>query len=299
MPASFQPRFEISPRIVRQLVAIERTVGFLEAVRLQDAWVADLRSGVQIRDALASLRIEGSSLTLEDAYSLVGTAEPPTVSDSGREFLNYLAAFEAVDGLRGEKTYQVRRGDVLSLHSTLVSGVRGGDRFAGRLRREQVVVGDVDGEETVVRHRPPNWTEVEEGIDGLLDWIEASKRKATAPQLRKGGTDPWVHPVLVAGIAQHELVRVHPFIDGNGRTARMLTTLLLYQRGYDFKYLFDLSTYYDRDRDKYYGALRTADATGDHTAWLEYFVGGFSYQLMGIQQKARKAALSADTSDSG
>ena len=54
--------------------------------------------------------------------------------------------------------------------------------------------------------------------------------------------------MLVAGIAQFQLVHIHPFVDGNGRTSRLLSTLCLYRSGYDFKRLFTLSEYYDRDR---------------------------------------------------
>ena len=67
----------------------------------------------------------------------------------------------------------------------------------------------------------------------------------------------------------------------------MFTTLLLHRRGYDFKYVFELSSYYDRDRDAYYRALRTADAGGDYTDWLTYFLGGFAYQMVRIQELAR------------
>ena len=70
----------------------------------------------------------------------------------------------------------------------------------------------------------------------------------------------------------------------------MFTTLLLYQRGYDFKYLFNLSDYYNRNRDQYYEALRTSDRTGDYTAWLEYFCGGLALQMYGIRAKAKQAA---------
>jgi len=84
---------------------------------------------------------------------------------------------------------------------------------------------------------------------------------------------------------------IHPFVDGNGRTARMLTTLLLYQRGYDFKFLFELSGYDNRDRDRYYAALRTADRTGDYTEWLTYFLGGFAWQMVRIKERAREGAV--------
>ncbi len=62
---------------------------------------------------------------------------------------------------------------------------------------------------------------------------------------------------------------------------------LLYQRGYDFKYLFELSSYYNRNRDAYYAALRAGDAAGDYTEWLTYFLGGFAYQMVTIQERAR------------
>ena len=78
-----------------------------------------------------------------------------------------------------------------------------------------------------------------------------------------------------------------PFLDGNGRTARMFTALLLFQRWVHFKYLFDLSIYYNQDRDKYYEALRTADATGDYPEWRSYFLGGCSYQMVKIKERAR------------
>lgn len=81
-----------------------------------------------------------------------------------------------------------------------------------------------------------------------------------------------MHPVLVAGIAQFQLVHIHPFVDGNGRTSRLLSTLSLYRAGYDFKRLFTISEYYDRDRAAFYAALqgvRRADM--DLTGGLEYF----------------------------
>jgi len=95
---------------------------------------------------------------------------------------------------------------------------------------------------------------------------------------------------MVAGIAQHRLVWIHPFVDGNGRTARLFTTMLLYMRGYDFKYLFDLSSYYNHNRDAYYAALRTVDQTGDYTQWLHYFMGGFAKQMFNIRRQALECA---------
>ena len=117
----------------------------------------------------------------------------------------------------------------------------------------------------------------------MLEWIEAGKEKS------EGDRDPWVHAVIQAGVAHHRLVWIHPFVDGNGRTARMFTTLLLYQRGYDFKYLFELSQYYNNNRDGYYTALRSADRSGDYTEWLVYFLGHLAYEMTRVRERVLKA----------
>ena len=302
MPA-FTPLFDLTPLMLRQLKAIDQARGFLEAVRLSGPWFDKLRHEARVKDALASVQIEGNSLTFEEAFALAKDPPERELRHSELEFLNYLNAFDAIDGLCGRREVRVGRNDLLNLHRLIVQGVRGGQRFGGQFRREQVTVGDVVGDEVVVHHEPPPWAEVEPHIDDLLEWLEAVKVHPTPKAIQKGAADPWLHPVIVAGIAQHRLAWIHPFVDGNGRTARMFTTLLLYQRGYDFKFLFDLSGYYEGNRDAYYEALRTVDRSGDYTQWLMYFMGGFARQMVGIKQTAAKYAdgvvLPAEVPDEG
>ena len=78
-----------------------------------------------------------------------------------------------------------------------------------------------------------------------------------------------VHPVLVAGIAQFQLVHIHPFVDGNGRTSRLLSTLVLYRPGYDFKRLFTISEFYDRDRAAFYSAHPTGPRSDNGPHWMD------------------------------
>ena len=281
----FEPEFRVTPRMQRQMMAIAMTRGCLEAVRTQPEWVKDLRAKSRVDSVLSSVQIEGSTLTREEAFELARGGDPlQQLRDSEKEFLNYLHAFDALEELRGDGKYRIQARDLLALHGMLVKGVRGGDRFAGRFRKEEVKIGDKLGDRVVIHHEPPSWTVVEEQVRHLLEWIERVKEKRTDER------DPWVHPVVVAGIAQHRLVWIHPFVDGNGRTARLFTTMLLYTRGYDFKYLFDLSSYYNKDRDRYYAALRTVDTTWDYTQWLTYFMGGFSMQMYNIRDMAMKCA---------
>lgn len=95
-----------------------------------------------------------------------------------------------------------------------------------------------------------------------------------------------ISPVLISGIAQYQFVDIHPFLDGNGRTARLLCTLILYQNGYDFKRLFSLSEYDDKERHNYYDAIQSVRNNNmDMTEWLEYFTEGLKNQLIEVKTK--------------
>ena len=99
-----------------------------------------------------------------------------------------------------------------------------------------------------------------------------------------------IHPVIVSAIAQFQLVHIHPFPDGNGRASRLLSTLLLYKAGYDFKRLFSISEYYDRDRLSFYGALQGVRRSNmNMTGWIEYFTVGLATQLNEVKQRGESA----------
>lgn len=266
----FQPQWALTPLMLRQLKAVERTAGFLEELKMQPSALAEIHKTARVKDALSSIQIEGGDLTMERAFELAreltpSDALPQTLTNAEREFINYLQTFDCIDGLRGERGHQVSARDVRNLHRQIVAGVRGGDRYAGQFRRESVEVGDLVGGEKIVHHLPPSWSDVETEVESLMQWINCRAVKLPRAKIESGVPDSWVHPVIIAGIAQHRLVWIHPFVDGNGRTARMFTTLILLYRDYDFKYLFDLSSYYNNYRNEYYEALRSADATGDYT----------------------------------
>jgi Fic family protein len=104
-----------------------------------------------------------------------------------------------------------------------------------------------------------------------------------------------IHPIIVAGIVHQELAAIHPFSDGNGRTARALATLVLYERGYDFRRLFALEDYYNKDRSKYYEAINIGqnyeERKVDFTFWLEYFVKGFKEEIDDVKKKVTSLSL--------
>jgi Fic family protein len=102
-------------------------------------------------------------------------------------------------------------------------------------------------------------------------------------------SDLEIHPVLVSGIAQFQLVHIHPFLDGNGRASRLLSTLCLYKAGYDFKRLFKISEYYDRDRPIFYKSIQSVRENDmDMTGWLDYFITGREIQMVAVKERGEQ-----------
>jgi Fic family protein len=273
MIRTFKPIFTITNRITAGLTRIERARGFLEAATLSEAWVREMGRRALILEAHHTTHIEGTRLTLEQAEQLLtGKPVPDADPDDVRELLNYKKAFEFVSDYIKEGG-PITEGLIREIHKRLVEGVRGGAATPGEYRKIQnYVVNSVTGE-TI--YTPPPAHDVPIMMAELVDWLNREKN---------------VHPVLVSGISQFQFVHIHPFLDGNGRTSRLLSTLCLYRAGYDFKRLFTISEYYDRDRADFYRAIQSVRESGmDMTGWLEYFVEGLTTQLAEVRERGEQA----------
>lgn len=273
MTKDFKPIFTITNRITAGLTHIERARGFLQAATLSEAWVREMGRRALILEAYHTTHIEGTRLTLEQAEQLLaGKPVPEADADDVRELLNYKKAFEFVSEYL-EDGGPITEGLIREIHRRLVEGVRGGAAAPGDYRKIQnYVVNSVTGE-TV--YTPPPAHDVPIMMAELVDWLNQEQE---------------VHPVLVSGISQFQFVHIHPFLDGNGRTSRLVSTLCLYRAGYDFKRLFTISEYYDRDRPAFYRAIQSVREAGmDMTGWLEYFVEGLTTQLAEVRERGEHA----------
>ena len=269
---AFNPKYSITPKINKALVEIERVRGFLDAVKLKDDWIADMQKKALILESHHSTHIEGTALSLEQAKSILEGGKVKGVShDDERELLNYKKAMDFISKYLG-KDDPVSEGIVRELHKILVRGVRGENADPGNYRKIQNYV--VNSRTREVVYTPPAPLDVPHLMREFTEWVSKAED---------------VSPILVAGIAQFQFVHIHPFIDGNGRTARLLSTLILYKTGYDFKRLFTISEYYDKDRPAYYQAIQTVRKNNmDMTTWLEYFVDGLRSQMTEIHAKGEQ-----------
>lgn len=270
--STFQPKFTITNRMTAAITQIERARGFLEAARLSDDWLRDMGNQALVKEAHHTTHIEGTRLTLDQAERIWnGEAVPEADPDDTRELLNYRSAFEFVSECLSVGD-PVTEGMIREIHRRLVEGVRGGSAAPGEYRRIQNYV--VNSATKKVIYTPPTAIEIPIMMSELVKWLNS---------------DLDTHPVLVSGIAQFQLVHIHPFLDGNGRTSRLLSTLCLYKAGYDFKRLFTISEYYDRDRPAFYKSIQSVRDNGmDMTSWLDYFITGLETQMIEVRDRGEQ-----------
>ena len=268
----FQPRFTITNSITAALTRIERARGFLEAAALSEDWIRMMGDRALVIEAHHTTHIEGTRLTLEESEKLwAGENVPGADPDDIRELLNYRQAFDFVSQYISSGD-PITEGLIRVIHKHLVEGVRGEVANPGEYRLIQNYVVNTATGQTI--YTPPPAPDVPILMRELVQWLSLEKK---------------IHPVLASGIAQFQLVHIHPFLDGNGRTSRLLSTLCLYQAGYDFKRLFSISEYYDRDRAAFYGAIQSVrEEDMNMTGWLEYYVGGLATQMREVTRRGEQ-----------
>ncbi len=269
----FDPKYSITAEINKSLIEIERVRGFLDAIKIKEDWARDMRAKALVLEAHHSTHIEGTALTLSQANDILSGKKIENVRrDDERELLNYKKAMNFIATYLG-KDDPVTEALIRHLHKLLVSNVRGGEARPGSYRKIQNYIANSRTKKII--YTPPSPIEVPFLMQDFVNWVNKNINK--------------ISPILIAGISQFQFVHIHPFVDGNGRSARLLSTLILYKTGYDFKRLFTISEYYDKDRSAYYSAIQSVrNNEMDMTVWLEYFVEGLHSQMKEIKIKGER-----------
>jgi len=266
----YKPNYKITPIITRQIAEIAAAREAILNSPLLPKIESRLRRDALISRSHHSTSIEGNRLSKEEVAAIVSGKRIEAGPRDKQEILNYISALRFIDK-HGRHIQKFTPTIILKLHKLITKGVLAASQ-AGRYRNKMVYVVNGFGQTVFT---PPKESEVPGLVDKLGEWLNSKEAKE-------------LYPVLTAGIAHYEFVRIHPFIDGNGRVARVLATLILYQSGFDIKDFFTLDDYYNEDRQSYYSALQSIDPqTIDITQWLEYFVEGMAQQMAVIKAKVQ------------
>jgi Fic family protein len=265
----YKPNFRYTHKIVNNLTAIAAARTVILNAPLIPKWEVSLRREALLRSAHSSTAIEGNPLTLEQVTDLAAGRDIMVRRKDKQEVLNYLEALDKIPAFAERTPFAIA--DLLELHKLVAKDTLENPADEGSLRNQQVaVVNRATGE---IIFMPPTTDQVAPLMDEYLGWFNSQEAEG-------------IDPVLEAGIAHYELVRVHPFVDGNGRTARVMASVVLFKRAFDIKRFFALDDYYDQDRRAYYAALKTVDQnTLDLTTWLEYFTEGVAVSIKAVKDK--------------
>jgi Fic family protein len=283
----YQPNFTITNNLLTYISRIEAAKAVIDNAPLVPAWEAKFRDDAFTKTVHFGTKIEGNDLTEEQAQqvvrleNVVDTAE--VIRQTGimarerdvQEVINYRNVIAWIDKQQEPKLNQVFTEDTLNTIHKLTIYRLIDDNYAGTYRDKQVIVKSATHGGVVFR--PPVSVEIPYLIEDFFSWAQSAESAS-------------LHPVFRAAITHYQLVYIHPYIEGNGRTARAMATLFLHSLGYDFKKFFSLEQYFDGDVEAYYQALLSVqqDPGQSMTYWLEYFCYGVALEIDKIRSQVAK-----------
>ena len=228
-----------------------------------------LMKPILVKEAESSSRLEGTQASIEDVYKLdVDDSTLEQKRQDIEEIRNYESAMikgmELVKGRKKLDNFVIRE-----VHKTLLSGVRGKDKSPGLFRNGPVWIGEKGTSVESARYIAPDAMHIPFLMEGLESFIKLSKEND-------------INPLIACGIVHHRFEAIHPFLDGNGRTGRLLISLYLMYRDLLEEPILYASGYFEKDKDQYINELSKVDNQEAWYSWLYYF-------LLGLEIQAKKS----------
>ncbi|MCL5957973.1 MAG: Fic family protein [Chloroflexi bacterium] len=230
-----------------------------------------LRREAFVRTVYSSTMIENADITEKELEETARPSPVATVSKERPDVANYAQALEFVDFISQSADVPLTESLIRQLHWFLMKGINERRVVPGHYRTEPNWIED----QGIKVFEPPSHIDVPTLMAQFSDWL---------------GREDSLNPILRAGVAHAHLFGIHPFLDGNGRTARLLAIHLLQRSGYGFRNLLSLDAYYQRNRDGYLQALRDSlgsrfSAGYDCTKWLEFFTLSVVLQARSLEER--------------
>ena len=300
----YQPKFTINNPILSNISQVEAARAIINAAPLVPAYEKQFRDEAIAKVVHYATKLEGNDLSFEQVAKVIEGKKLIGFERDVQEVINYRRVIKYLDELmalhqeklplpgEGTTPEEKMQNDNVSFSYSELMLKRIYQLVVEKIipenqgqdyRRAQVVLENTRTGQVVFR--PPPFMEVPYLIKNFLTWLNSEKAKE-------------LHPVIQAGITHYVLVAIHPFIEGNGRSARAFSSLVLMVEGYDIRGLFALEEYFDRNAADYYHSLQEVSsqsaplAERDLTSWLEFFTQALSLELQKIKGQVER--LSSD-----
>ncbi len=262
MPIKFDPRYSINSAIAKDLMRIEAAKQRVELLpNINPRVLASLRESGKVYTTHYSTQIEGNQLSPEEIKkTLTLKVHFPGRERDELEIKGYYTALAKIEQYVSQEQFITEK-MIQTLHALVTSD--GGSSVTPMPYRDGQINDSVTRS---IAYLPPEAIDVPELMENLVEWIKNNDLPCP----------------IVAAISHYQFATIHPYCNGNGRTARLLTTLILHLGGYDLKGLYSLEDYYAKDLEAYYQAINVGPfrnyyfgrIESDITAWIEYFISG-------------------------
>jgi len=278
----FNPKYAITNKLLENIKNIASLVNNLNSRRFPDPVLVELQRSAEAVSTYASTSIEGNPLPLTDVKQIL-KSKPENIRDSELEVLNYNEILKEINKKLEKETIPLTTDLILSIQKRITDKLLSEFR-SGKFRKEPVFVNDPRLKKTI--YWPPDHQDVLTLVDELVDFVNENK-----------DTDS----LILAGIFHKQMVIIHPFMDGNGRTTRLVTKILLAGMGLNTFNLFSFENYYNKNVTKYFelvgvkGNYYDIYKTIDFTSWLEYFTDGIIDELLRVEKLLPHIAINPQT----
>lgn len=279
----FDPKYRITGKIAKALMSIEADRQIVATLPLTAPMLDSLRRTARLLSTHFSTQIEGNQLSPSQVKAVVeGEGNFPGRERDEAEVRHYFAALNHVERL-GNKPGKLTEIEVRTIHGFVMAGKPKPTPY----RDGQNVIRDSRTGRTV--YMPPEANDVPTLMKDLLRWVNDSFTEGELPV-----------PVVTA-LAHYQFATIHPYFDGNGRTARLLVNLLLHRSGYGLNGIYSLEEYYATKLDGYYAGLATGDshnyyfgrAEADVTPFVAYFCHGMADAFAKVRTRAETTSRQA------
>ena len=279
----FRPKYRITDKLLANIKRINSLVNELNNKRFPNVVLLELERSAREVSSYASTSIEGNPLPLTEVKKILKT-KPSHIRDSEKEVLNYNHALQDLNKLLAAGSVKLSLNLILKIQEQVVQGLL--PKFeTGNFREKPVVINDPRTGQPV--YLPPDAKDVKPLMEDLVVFTNNNRDK--------------IDSLILAGIFHKQMVIIHPFMDGNGRTTRLVTKVLLAAMGLNTFNLFSFENYYNKNVTRYF---QTVGEFGnyydlldniDFTNWLEYFTEGIIDELLRIQKMLPEVSMSPET----
>jgi len=279
----FNPKYTITNKLLSNIKYITLLIEELNNQRFPKVVLMDFEKKARQVSTFASTSIEGNPLPLTEVKRVLKN-RPEYIRDSEREVLNYNEALEYLNELSQKEEISISLNLILDVHKKVINGLLPNFE-SGVLRKKPVVVNDPRSGEVVFL--PPDYDVINKLILDLVEFILKNKNT--------------VDSLILAGIFHKQMVIIHPFMDGNGRTTRLITKVLLARMGLNTFNLFSFENYYNKNVTKYFqtvgefGDYNELAESIDFSNWLEYFTEGIIDELLRVKKILPQLGYSPET----